>query len=89
MEPVRRLAASVVLLLATAALAAGSTGVFRQFPLPSPNSGPTSVLATGIGVLFTEFDANKIGFRTLDGRLIEMGTSRFGSRNSSPTRSGA
>jgi virginiamycin B lyase len=71
MEPVRRLAASVVFLLATAAPSAGASGVFRHVPLPAPNSGPTSVLAPGIGILFTEFDANKIGFITSDGRLIE------------------
>lgn len=66
-----RSALSGLLLLAIVSPGTGATGVFKQIPLPSPNSGPTSVLATGIGVLFTEFNANKIGFLTRDGRIIE------------------
>lgn len=66
-----RLAWSGLLLLGLSTPALASKAVFRQFPIPTANSGPTSVVATGIGVLFTEFDANKIGFRTRDGRTIE------------------
>jgi len=79
MEPVRRLARLLGFLLATVAPAAGETGVFRQFPLPSPNSGPTSVLYSGIGILFTEYDGNKVGFLTRDGRLIEYPIPTLGS----------
>src|SRR5687767_14603325 len=66
-----RLTLSGLLLLAVCAPAFAAKAVFRQFPIPTPDSGPTSVISLGIGVLFTEFHANKIGFLTRDGRLIE------------------
>ena len=71
MKPLFRLAWSGLFLLAASAPAVASKAVFRSFPIPTANSGPTSVIATGFGVLFTEFNANKIGFRTTDGRTIE------------------
>lgn len=71
MKSLSRLAWSGLMLLAASAPAIASKAVFRQFPIPTPDSGPTSVLATGFGILFTEFNANKIGFRTNDGRTLE------------------
>ncbi|HZI68042.1 MAG TPA: hypothetical protein VFF17_15885, partial [Thermoanaerobaculia bacterium] len=59
------------LLLGVSAPAIASKAVFRQFSIPTPDSGPTSVLGTGFGILFTEFNANKIGFLTSDGRMLE------------------
>jgi len=72
MRSLLRLACSGLLLLAASAPAVASKAAVRSFPIPTANSGPTSVIAAGIGVLFTEFEANKIGFRTRDGRMLEF-----------------
>lgn len=71
MTSLSRMVWSGLLLLVVSTPAIASKAVFRHFPIPTPDSGPTAVIATGIGIVFTEFNANKIGFRTLDGRTIE------------------
>jgi virginiamycin B lyase len=72
MKSLFRLAWSGLLLLVVSVPAMASKAALRSFPIPTANSGPTSVIAAGIGALFTEFDANKIGFRTRDGRMLEF-----------------
>src|SRR5689334_25314910 len=57
------------------------TGTFTEFPLPNPNSGPTTVSVAPDGRLwFTESSGNRIGRMAQDGtHLVEFELPHAGS----------
>jgi virginiamycin B lyase len=58
--------------LVLAVSAAGETGAFAGYPIPTPGSQPVSIVAGPDGALwFTEFAGNKIGRVTTDGAFSE------------------
>src|SRR4249920_3048723 len=72
---------SVVSMRAPHAAALQASGTFMEFPLPNPNSGPTTIAIAPDGTLwFTESNGNRIGRMAQDGtRLAEFALPHAGS----------
>src|SRR2546426_62189 len=75
MRPIRSLPVLLLtsLLVGVIAPPAQARVRWKQFPIPTPSSGPLGIAAGPDGVVwFTEHDANKIGRVTIDGTFTEF-----------------